>query len=152
MIATYDKPIPFTVSDMLRGKCMFSDIHRINQCCTEIRKEVEAGGKVKIIEIDNRLQKQNSDLVLKLLYGNVIAELQLVIDLESAEYEFAHKLYELVRSKFFTQLAQLTVLSDKLTEEYCREAGEVIRVNTQAEQAENYQQKASFDEVKKHWG
>ena len=57
VIATYDKPIPFEVSDMLRGKCMFSDIHRINQCCTEILEEVKVGGKVKIIEVDNRLQK-----------------------------------------------------------------------------------------------
>jgi len=37
--------------------------------------------------------KATSDLTLKLLFGNVIAELQLVINLKAAEYEFSHKIY-----------------------------------------------------------
>ena len=48
---------------------------------------------IKLIEIDNRLNKENSDLVMKILFGNTIAELQLVKDLNTAEYEFSHKLY-----------------------------------------------------------
>lgn len=67
------------------------------------------------MEIDNRLQdddKGTSDLVMKILVGDVIAELQLVIDLDSAEYEFSHKLYELKRSKFFSPLTQLSVLNE----------------------------------------
>ena len=85
---TLEKPINFKVSDMLRGKCMFSSVDRINQCCSDILKAIEAdkSGALKLIEIDNRLQKETSDLVMKILFGKVIAELQLVIDLDSAEY------------------------------------------------------------------
>jgi hypothetical protein len=62
---------------------------------------------IEIIEIDNRLRKGTSDLVLKILFGKVVAELQLVINLNAAEYQFNHKIYELLRSKFFSPLAQL---------------------------------------------
>ena len=48
---------------------------------------------MKLIEIDNRLSKGNSDLVMKILFGSTIAELQLAKDLNTAEYEFSHKLY-----------------------------------------------------------
>lgn len=111
-----EKPLQFKVSDMLRGKCMFASVQKINQCCGDIKRHIEESeGKLKLIEIDNRLQddkKGTSDLVMKILVGNIIAELQLVIDLDSAEYEFNHKLYELKRSKFFSPLTQLAVLSE----------------------------------------
>ena len=45
----------------------------------------------------------------------------------------------------------MKVLSDQLTEEYCREAGQVIRVNTQAEKEENYDEKTNFQDVKNDW-
>lgn len=55
----------------------------INKCCSDIKLEIEKRG-LKLIEIDNRLNKGNSDLVLKILFGNTIAELQLVKDLNTA--------------------------------------------------------------------
>ena len=45
----------------------------------------------------------------------------------------------------------MKVLNDQLTEEYCREAGQVIRANTQGEKSEDYGEKTSFQEVKNHW-
>ena len=77
---------------------------------------------IKLIEIDNRLNKGNSDLVMKILFGSTIAELQLVKDLNTAEYEFSHKLYELQRSKFFTPLTQLAILNEDISKDYFIEA------------------------------
>ncbi len=91
------EPLYFKVSDMLRGKCAFTVVEKINQCCTDIKEAMESGKykHLKLIEIDNRLRMGTSDLVLKILFGNVIAEMQLVIDLSASDYAFAHKLYEL---------------------------------------------------------
>jgi hypothetical protein len=33
---TLDQPIQFKVSDMLRGKCHFAGVSKINDCCHEI--------------------------------------------------------------------------------------------------------------------
>jgi hypothetical protein len=89
------EPLYFKVSDMLRGKCAFAVVEKINQCCADIKSALETKqySHLKLIEIDNRLRKGTSDLVLKILFGNVIAEMQLVIDLSASDYAFAHKLY-----------------------------------------------------------
>lgn len=80
------EPIRFKVSDMLRGKCLFASVENINQCCSDIIAIIGNNpfARVKLIEVDNRLRKGTSDLVLKILYGNVIAEMQLVINLNVA--------------------------------------------------------------------
>lgn len=36
-----NEPIPFRVSDMLRGKCVFSSVEKINNCCQEIKDEIK---------------------------------------------------------------------------------------------------------------
>ncbi len=89
------EPLYFKVSDMLRGKCSFAVVEKINQCCTDIKKalKTEKYKHLKLIEIDNRLRMGTSDLVMKILFGNVIAEMQLVIDLSASDYAFSHKLY-----------------------------------------------------------
>ncbi len=74
-----------------------------------------------------------SDLVLKILFGNVIAEMQLVINLNASDYSFAHKLYELQRSKFFSPLTQLTILNEDLSRSYFIEAKSFIEGNLQNE-------------------
>ncbi len=78
--------IPFMVSDLLRGKCVFTSVERINKCCQDIKNEISnrKDEGLRLIEIDNRLGKSNSDLVMKILFGNTIAELQLVKDLNTA--------------------------------------------------------------------
>ena len=67
------EPLYFKVSDMLRGKCAFSVIEKINQCCTDIKEALKTKqySHLKLIEVDNRLRKGTSDLVLKILFGNV---------------------------------------------------------------------------------
>ncbi len=67
--------------------------------------------------------------MLKILFGRIVAELQLVIDLESTEYEFSHLLYELARSKFFSPVTQLFILSERIFEDYIEEVEEIIQVN-----------------------
>ena len=32
-----EKPLFFKVSDMLRGKCAFAVVEKINQCCADIK-------------------------------------------------------------------------------------------------------------------
>lgn len=62
--------IEFTVSDLLRGKCMFNKISHINAAAKKIIEKVEqrsrAGENIQIVEIDNRLSKITTDLVLKI--------------------------------------------------------------------------------------
>ena len=72
---------------MLRGKCLFADISNINQCCTDILKALEKkeNQDLKVIKLDNRLNKPTSDLTIKILFGNTIAELQMAINLSAAE-------------------------------------------------------------------
>ena len=111
------EPLYFKVSDMLRGKCSFAVVEKINQCCTDIKEAIESGRykHLKLIEIDNRLRMGTSDLVLKILFGNAIAEMQLVIDLSASDYAFAHKLYVLKRSQFFTPLTQLYIMNENIS-------------------------------------
>jgi hypothetical protein len=84
---TWKQPIPFKVDDMLRGKCLFADISNINQCCTDILEVLkkEENLDLQVIKLDNRLDKDTSDLVLKILFGKTIAELQMAINLSYAE-------------------------------------------------------------------
>ena len=146
------KPLLFKVSDMLRGKCMFASVQKINHCCNDIKKQItQSEGRFKLVEIDNRLQdddKGTSDLVMKILVGDVIAELQLVIDLDSAEYEFSHKLYELKRSKFFSPLTQLSVLNEQLTIDYLSEVKDILEANQNIKQLQKYAEAVTFNEAK----
>lgn len=139
-------PIPFKVSDLLRGKCVFSSVERINKCCADIKEEVRRreGEGLRLIEVDNRLAKGNSDLVLKVLFGSTIAELQLVKDLNTADYEFSHKLYELQRSQFFTPLTQLSLLNEDLSKDYLTEVRALILHNI--DRADDYKEKVTFRE------
>ena len=70
---SHSEPIHFKVSDMLRGKCMFIEAEKINQCCSDIIEAVSKDETLKLIEVDNRLTKPTSDITLKILFGNVIA-------------------------------------------------------------------------------
>jgi hypothetical protein len=38
---TLDQPIDFKVSDMLRGKCLFAGVDKINDCCDEILESLK---------------------------------------------------------------------------------------------------------------
>jgi hypothetical protein len=113
IFANYSKPIPFFVDDMLRGKCLFADASNINKCCTDILEALKLpeNQDLKVIELKNRLSSGTSDLVLRILFGKTVAEFQMAINMSAAEYEFNHNIYELKRTKFFSQLTQLCILN-----------------------------------------
>jgi hypothetical protein len=80
--------------------------------------ESKADEGLRLFEVDNRLKKDTSDLVIKIIIGNVVAEFQLVKEANIADYDFNHKIYELKRSKFFTPLTQLMILNEDLSKDY----------------------------------
>ena len=104
--------IPFTVSDMLRGKCMFREISQINQAAKEITENCRKKG-FKVVEIENRLGKNTKDLVFKIEIGGIIAEFQLAYQFNVVKNEFNHKIFELCRSKFFTVVETLNVFNER---------------------------------------
>lgn len=106
----------------------------------------EENRDLKLIEIDNRLRKGTSDLVLKILFGDVIAEMQLVINMNSADYDFSHKLYELKRAKFYSPLTQLAFFNERISTEYFRTAQAVIAAN-QSKKGDEYEEASTFKEV-----
>lgn len=140
------EPIPFKVSDMLRGKCLFASVENINQCCSDIIEALsnDFSKTVRVVEIDNRLRKGTSDLVLKILYGDVIAEMQLVINLNAADYEFSHKLYELQRCKLFTPLTQLAIANEDISIDYLSEALAVITAHPNGREVDDYREAVSI--------
>ena len=115
-----NEPIRFGVSDMVRGKCMFSSLVDLNECCALLKEAISKSERCKLVEVDNRLtgKTNTSDLVMKILLGNTVAELQLAYLNNAAAYEFSHKLYELQRSKFFSPLTTLHRLHQKMGSEY----------------------------------
>jgi hypothetical protein len=60
----------------------------MNKCCSDIKKMIsnrkEEG--IKLLRIKNRLQESNSDIVMKILFGKTISEIQLVKDLNFVDY------------------------------------------------------------------
>lgn len=43
-IYTNKSKVVFTISDMLRAKCLFDDVKKINKCATEIKKGIKDNG------------------------------------------------------------------------------------------------------------
>ncbi len=89
----------------------------------------------RLVEVDNRLKSLlgTSDLVLKILIDQSVAELQLVIDSDNiAAYEFSHKIYELVRSPFFSPLTMLKRFNEEISEDFFPEMNETIKINSSA--------------------
>ena len=72
--------------------------------------------------------------------------MQLVIDLSMSDYTFAHKLYELQRSEFFSPLAQLSIMNDNMSNSYFAQAKAYIDANTK-QKGEDYDQSTTFEEV-----
>ena len=89
---------------------MFSSVKKINQCCSEILDQVRENN-YKVIRIKNRLKGKTSDLVINFLIGKTICELQFGIEFAVTDNEFNHKIYELLRSKFFSPLMMLKKLN-----------------------------------------
>lgn len=148
MYAKLTGKVDFKVSDLLRAKCMFASIDKINECCSELRRLLGEKG-IKIVELDNRLRGKTgtSDVVLKILVGRTVAELQLVIDLNIASYEFSHKIYEITRSKFYTPLTMLKVMNEQLSLDYFAELARVIAINASSRRTSKYQERLTYQQV-----
>jgi hypothetical protein len=69
----------------------------------------------------------------------------LVKDLNLADYEFSHKLYELQRSKFFTPLTQLALLNENISKDYFLEVKALILANS-IKKGYNYDEKITYME------
>lgn len=64
------------LSDMLRGKCKFDEINNLNDAVSHVLDHIKSYStekfKVELIEVDNRLKKMTSDIVLKIKINHII--------------------------------------------------------------------------------
>ena len=99
--------VPFKISDMVRGKCVFLEVSDIIEAVKSIKEFVSKDPRFSIEEIESRFTNPLpiSDVTLKIVISNrIVAELQLTIQTNAAAYNFAHKIYELQRTKVFSKL------------------------------------------------
>jgi len=122
--------IEFSVSDLLRGKCMFNKIAHINQAAQKIIEKVaeraKKGENIQIVEVDNRLSKITTDLVLKIRMGDLVCEFQLALKFNQAENEIHHKMYEVERSKVFTPVTMLFSWHQGLANDFFKSVESVL--------------------------
>jgi hypothetical protein len=89
----------FSTKDLLRAKCTFDRIEDIVDTGNKLNDHIQkSDSNYKIIELKDKLYGKTKDAVPIIKLHNVIAELQLVLSLNSVSNEFNHKLYELKRA------------------------------------------------------
>ena len=101
--------VTFKISDMVRGKCVFLEVEDIIQTVNQIKEFVKNDPKkrYRITEIESRFTNPRpiSDVTLKIAINEeVVSELQLTVQANAAAYNFAHKVYELARTKVFSKV------------------------------------------------
>ncbi len=99
--------VPFKISDMVRGKCVFLQVADIIHTVKSIKDFVSKDSRFLIEEIESRFTNTTpiSDVTLKIVINKkIVAQLQLTIQTNAAAYNFAHKIYELQRTKVFSKL------------------------------------------------
>jgi hypothetical protein len=94
---------------MVRGKCVFLEISDIIKTIDQIKAFVQKDEKkrYRITEIESSFTNKLpiSDVTLKIAINEVIvSELQLTVQANAAAYNFAHKVYELQRTKVFSKV------------------------------------------------
>lgn len=97
----------FEITDMVRGKCVFLEVADIIETVNDIKRFVEEDNRYGIGLILSRFTNKIpiSDVTLKIVVNNEIAaELQLTVQTNAAAYSFAHRIYELQRTKVFSKL------------------------------------------------
>ena len=120
----------FSLTDMLRGKCLFESVDEINECVSELKEQIEKKG-YQLVEIDNRLtgKTNTSDIVLKIRIGETITELQLVIRFNEIQNSFSHKIYEIMRSQFYEEINFLQLYNGTVSYEYAKKLTNIIAHN-----------------------
>ena len=99
--------VPFKISDMVRGKCVFLEVSDIIDTVKSIKDFVSKDSRFTIEEIESRFTNTTpiSDVTLKIVINKrIVAQLQLTIQTNAAAYNFAHKIYQLQRTKVFSKL------------------------------------------------
>lgn len=99
--------VPFKISDMVRGKCVFLEVSDIIHTVKSIKDFVSKDSRFTIEEIESRFTNTTpiSDVTLKIVINKkIVAQLQLTIQTNAAAYNFAHKIYQLQRTKVFSKL------------------------------------------------
>lgn len=122
--------LDFTVSDMLRGKCLFNQVADINNCVSEIKARAKERN-FDLIEVDNRLtnKKTNTtDIVLKIKIGETITEFQLALKFNYIQNMFSHKIYEIMRS-FYESVNLLQIYNQTLSKNFVEETNKIFDYN-----------------------
>ena len=101
--------VTFKISDMVRGKCVFLEVEDIILTVNQIKEFVknDPRNRFRITEIESRFTNPQpiSDVTLKIAINEeIVSELQLTIQANAAAYNFAHKVYELARTKVFSKV------------------------------------------------
>ena len=79
-----------------------------------------------MVEIDNRLEKITTDLVLKIRMEDLVCEFQLALKFNQAENEIHHKMYEVERSKVFTPVTMLFNWHNSLAKDFFSNADKTL--------------------------
>jgi len=124
------QPIAFYVSDLLRASCRFSKVEDINECVDKLKEKINESKEFKLIDLDNRLGGHNraSDIVLHLLIGKTVAEVQLSIDFNSSDAEFADHIEQMISPKTFSPLTTLKTMNEDLKNEFLKEVSQCFAV------------------------
>ncbi len=124
----------FTVSDMVRGKCIFASIEDILETVNDITEFVEKQNKTnpglfKLYEVESRFTRQPpiSDITLKIgIKDEILAQLQLTLQTNKAAYNFAHKIYEFDRAKAFSKIKVINNYYTQYSKDFTQSAEKSI--------------------------
>ena len=88
--------------------------------------------RYKIIEIESRFTKLQpiSDVTLKIaLNEEIVSELQLTVQANAAAYNFAHKIYELARTKVFSKVKISHNYFEEFAGEFKVQASKILEIS-----------------------
>ena len=126
--------VTFKISDMVRGKCVFLEVEDIIKTINEIKEFVKSDPykRYRITEIESRFTNKQpiSDVTLKIaLNEEIVSELQLTIQANAAAYNFAHKVYELARTKVFSKVKISHNYFEEFAGEFKVQASKILEIS-----------------------
>ena len=126
--------VTFTVSDMVRGKCVFLEVEDIIKTIKDIKEFIKSDTKkrYRIIEIESRFTNPQpiSDVTLKIaLNEEIVSELQLTIQANAAAYNFSHKIYDLARTKVFSKVKISHNYFQEFAGEFKVQASKIVQIS-----------------------
>ena len=85
------------IYDFVRAKAMFKNVADIEYAAKRLLAQCKETG-YRVIEVDNRINKNTKDIVFKIQIHDIVGQVQLALEFDSALNEFNHGLYEIKRS------------------------------------------------------